>query len=61
MCQLGRADAYRGVVTEGIARLENIVRFARFGGVVVGNASTSAVRRKYWDEVRTCQGRAIGY
>jgi hypothetical protein len=37
------------VFTEGIARLENIVKFEKCGGGVIGNASTSAVRRKYLD------------
>jgi hypothetical protein len=35
------------VVTEGIARLENMFEFGECGGVVVVNGSTSAVGRKY--------------
>lgn len=35
------------VLTEGIARLENILEVGRFKVVVIGNAMTSAIRRKY--------------
>lgn len=41
----------RQSVTEGIARLENITKSVMGGVEVIGNASTSAVRRKYLDEV----------
>jgi hypothetical protein len=41
----------RQSVTEGIARLENITKSVMGGVEVIGNASTSAIRRKYLDEV----------